>query len=126
MAMSVKSFLSGVLGGILVSGIAVYTIGVTAAIAMPSGFPVALWHVAVVFGLGAFLPALVIHSSILLILRPNRLSSLAGFFVAMVAGLSLFAGPTFAGSALSAMALGALVATALMSPWSKNSYRANP
>ena len=125
-AHSVKSFLVGVLCGILVSYVSVYCIAMTAAIAMPRDFPVVLWQVAVVLGLGAFVPALIIYSTGLLISRPNLLVSLAGFCVAVIAGLSLFVGLTFAGSALAATVLGALVATVFASLWSRRSLKSNP
>ena len=125
-AHSVRRFLPGILCGILVSYVSVYCIAMTAAIAMPRDFPVVLWQVAVVLGLGAFVPALIIYSTGLLISRPNRLVSLAGFCVAVIAGLSLFVGLTFAGSALAATVLGALAATVLVSLWSRRSLKSNP
>ena len=125
-AHSVRSFLPGILCGILVSYVSVYCIAMTAAIAMPRDFPVVLWQVAVVLGLGAFVPALIIYSTGLLISRPNRLVSLAGFCVAVIAGLSLFVGLTFAGSALAATVLGALAATVLVSLWSRRSLKSSP
>lgn len=54
---SLKSILAGAISGIITSYLAVPAIGATAAIAMPSGWPVALWSALVVFGIGAFLPA---------------------------------------------------------------------
>lgn len=123
---SAKSFLVGILCGILVSYLAVYSIAMTAAIAMPRDFPVVLWQVAVVFGLGAFVPTLIIYSAGLLISRPNLLVSLAGFCVAVIAGLSIIAGLTFAGSALVAMILGALAATLFASLWHRRSSTSNP
>lgn len=125
-AHSVKSFLVGVLCGILVSYLAVYSIAMTAAIAMPRDFPVVLWQVAVVFGLGAFAPALIIYSAGLLLLRPNMLVSLTGLFIAVIVGLSIIAGLTFAGSALAAMILGALAATLFASLWPRRSLKSNP
>ena len=126
MAISVRSFLSGILSGILVGYVAVYSIAMTAAIAMPREFSVALWDVAVVFGLGAFLPTLVIYSLSLVSSRQNILVSLTGFLIAVIMGLSVFAELTFAGSALAAIVLGALAATALTSLWPNNSFKPRP
>ena len=125
-AHSAKSFLLGFLCGTLASYVSVYSIAMTAAIAMPKDFPVVLWQVAVVFGLGAFVPALIIYSTGLLLSRPNMLVSLAGFCVAVVTGLSIIAGLTFAGSALAAMILGALAATLFASLWPRRSLKSNP
>ena len=125
-AHSAKSFLVGILCGILVSYLAVYSIAMTAAIAMPRDFPVVLWQVAVVFGLGAFVPTLIIYSAGLLLLRPNMLVSLTGLFIAVIVGLSIIAGLTFAGSALAAMILGALAATLFASLWHRRSSTSNP
>lgn len=125
-ALPVKSFLLGALYGTLVSYVSIYSLAMTAAIAMPGGFPVALWQVAVVFGLGAFAPALIVYSAGLAISAPNMLVSLAGFCVAVIAGLSIFAGLMFAGRALAAMVLGALAATVFVSLWFKRSPKSNP
>jgi len=126
MEVSVKSYLPGVLSGILVSYVTVYSIAVTAAIAMPREFSIVLWQMAVVFGLGAFLPTLIIYLSTLFVSRPNLLASLTGFCVAVIASMCFFTGLTFAGSALSAIILGALVATTLASLWSNRSVRDFP
>ncbi len=126
MAISIKSFFSGFLCGVLVSYILVYSIAMTAAIAMPVGFNIALWDVLVVFGLGAFLPTLAIYSLCLVASRPNMLISLSGFYIGVIAGISVFAELTFAGSALSAVVLGALASTALVSLWSNNSFKPMP
>lgn len=120
MATSVKSFLSGFLSGLLVSYILVFSIAMTAAIAMPEEFNMALWDAVVVFGLGAFLPTVAIYFLSLVVTRPNMLVSLSGFYIAVITGLSVFAELTFAGSALSAVVLGALAATALASLWPNN------
>lgn len=121
---SVKSYLSGVLSGILVGYITIYSIAAAAAIAMPRGFPFVLWEVAVVFGLGAFLPTLVIYLFTLLVTRPNLLASLTGFCVAVIASICFFTGLTFSGSALSAIILGALFSTKLAGSWSDRSFKA--
>ncbi len=125
MEVSLKSYLPGVLSGIVISYITVYSIAVTSAIVMPREFPILLWQVAVVFGLGAFLPALVIYLSTLLVSRPNLLASLTGFCVAVIVSMCFFTGLTFAGSALSAIILGALVSTTLASLWSNRSFKAD-
>ncbi|HET6431505.1 hypothetical protein, partial [Dyella sp.] len=72
MEVAAKSYLPGVLSGILVSYVSVYSIAVCAAIAMPRWFPIALWQVVVVFGLGAFMPTLVIYLFTLLVMRPDH------------------------------------------------------
>jgi hypothetical protein len=125
MEVSVKSYLAGVLSGILVSYVTVYSIAVTAAIVMPREFPIVLWQVAVVFGLGAFLPALVIYLLTLLVSRPNLIASLTGFCVAVIVGMCFFTGLTFAGNALSAIILGVLVSTTIACSWSNNSFKAD-
>ena len=126
MSVSAKSFLSGALSGVLVSYSLIYSIAVTAAIAMPRDFPVSLWDASVIFGLGAFLPTLILYSLSLLISRSSLLISLVGFLIAVIVGLSVFAELTYAGSALSATVLGALAATALVSLRPNNSFKPSP
>lgn len=127
MAGSLKSILAGVISGIVTSCLAVPAIGVIAAIAMPSGWFVVLWSTLVVFGLGAFLPALIIQFSVLLISRANALVALSSFCIAAIATTAIFSGLTYAGSALAALVIGAIAATAIVSAlWSKNSFKPNP
>ena len=122
-----KSILAGTFSGVVTGGLAVPAIGATAAIAMPSGWPVTLWDALIVFGLGAFLPALIIHSFALLITRANALSALASFCVAVIATTALTSGLTYAGNALAAFVVGAIAATLLTSTlWSNNSFKPNP
>lgn len=123
---SLKGLLAGAISGIITSYVAVPAIGVTAAIAMPSGWPVALWSALVVFGLGAFLPALVIQFAALLMTRANAFSALASFCIATISTISVLSGLTYAGSALAALVIGAITATATVSAlWSNNSFKPN-
>lgn len=122
-----KSILAGTISGVVTSCAAVPVMGATAAIAMPSGWPVTLWNALIVFGLGAFLPALIIHSSALLITRANALNALASFCVAVIATTALTSGLTYAGNALAAFVVGAVAATLLTSAlWSNKSFKPNP
>lgn len=107
-------------------GLAVPAIGATAAIAMPAGWSVTLWDALIVFGLGAFLPALIIHSSALLITRYNALNALVSFCVAVIATTALTSGLTYAGNALAAFVVGGIAATISSALWSNNSFRPNP
>ena len=128
MTNSIKSMLAGAASGIITSYFAVPAIGVTAAIAMPSGWPLAIWNALVVFGLGAFLPALVIQSAALLITRAaNSFVVLASFCVAAIATIAMLSGLTYAGSALAALVIGAVAATATVSGlWSNKSFKPTP
>jgi hypothetical protein len=128
MTYSLKSILAGAVSGIITTFLAVPAIGVTAAIAMPSGWPVALWSALVVFGLGAFLPALVIQSAALLITRAaNAFVALASFCIAAIATIAMLSGLTYAGSALAALVIGSVAATATVSAlWSNNSFKPTP
>ena len=126
MNLTAKSYVSGAVCGALVSWVSIYSIAVTAAIAMPHGFPSDLWQVIIVFGLGAFLPAFAIYCAILLIFRPNLLASLTGFCIAVIAGMAWFVGLLFAGSALAAVVLAALAATAFAGLRSNNSLKPDP
>lgn len=123
---SLKGLLAGAISGIITSYLAVPAIGVTAAIAMPSGWPVALWSALVVFGLGAFLPALVIQFAALLMTRANAFVALASFCIATISTIAVLSGLTYAGSALAALVIGAITATATVNAlWSNNSFKPN-
>ncbi|HEU4669462.1 MAG TPA: hypothetical protein VFR91_02020 [Dyella sp.] len=113
MEVSARNPLPGICSGILVSWVVLRAIGATAAVARPLGVSSDLWQAVVVFGLGAFVPALVIYLTTLLVFRPSALASLNGFCVAVIAGMAWFAELTFAGSALAAVILAALAATFL-------------
>lgn len=106
-----RSALAGILSGVVTSCLSVPAMGATAAIAMPSGWSVALWSALVVFGLGGFLPALMVHASALLVARANALIALASFCIAVIATIAVLAGLTYAGGALAASVVDAIAAT---------------
>ena len=127
MAGALKSTLAGTVSGVLTGNLAVPAMAATAAIAIPVGWPNALWTAVVVFGLGAFLPALVIHLAALRLTRANALVSLASFCIAVIATIYVATGLTYAGSALAAFVVGAIAATvASISLWSNNSFKPTP
>lgn len=107
--------LAGMISGVVTSCLAVPAMGATAAMAMPSGWPVTLWSVLIVFGLGAFLPALIIHASALLLARADAFVALASFSIAAIAAIAVLAGLTYAGSILAALVVGAIAATLAVS-----------
>ena len=122
-----KSTLAGTASGVLTGYVAVPALAATAAIAMPPGWPIALWTSVVMFGLGAFLPALVIHLSALRLAGANALVALASFCLAVIAMIYVTTGLTYAGAALAAVVVGAIAATfAFSALWSNNSFKPTP
>ena len=122
-----KSTLAGTASGLLTGYVAVPALAATAAIAMPPGWPNALWGAVVVFGLGAVLPTLVIHLLALRLARANALLALASFCLAVIATIYVATGLTYAGGALAALVVGAIAATfAFIALWSNNSFKPTP
>ena len=123
---TLKDMLVGTISGGVTSYLSMPMMGATAAIAMPSGWSVTLWSIIVVFGLGAFLPALIIHSAALLVTRANALVALASFCIAVIVTVAILNGLTYSGSALAAFIVGAIAATFTASALrSNNSFKPN-
>ena len=127
MAGALKSTLAGTVSGVLTGNLAIPAMAATAAIAMPVGWPNALWTAVVVFGLGAFLPALVIHFAALRLTGANALVAMGSFCIAVIATIYVATGLTYAGSTLAAFIVGAIAATvASIALWSNNSFKPTP
>jgi hypothetical protein len=89
MQQSIKSIAIGVVSGLLTYSASVYALGFTNALAMPRGFPLALWETAVVFGLGTMLVALLIHFLAVRVLAANILLAFMAFAATGVVALRL-------------------------------------
>ena len=127
MTNSLKSTLAGIASGVATCYVTTYLVAVTAAIAFPSDWPSSVWLIFVVFGLGAFLPAAVIHLTTLLLSKANALIALTSFCVSFIGTAALTVGLTYAGSAISAAVIGSIMATAMKGAlWSNNSFKPTP
>ena len=113
--------ITGVLSGLCTYAASVYLLARTSALVMPRGFPLVMWQSLIVFGLGAFAVALVIHLLALRLSSSRVLPSLLGFMVSIIATLAI-SGLWVAGQeALLAWSLGAVLASAICA-W----LRSNP
>jgi hypothetical protein len=84
---SIKGLIAGIVSGLSIYSASVQTIGITSAVAMPRGWQLALWDMAVVFGMGAGFTALVIHAVIVSLVRDkvSISAALVGALLALVA-----------------------------------------
>ena len=108
-----KSLLVGTGSGAVTCFASVYAIGHTAAIAMPSGFPIALWNAVVVFGLGAALVAFLVHIAALRMFSSLLIPTLIGFTGITVAALAWKGLLPTSFNALTSWLIGALLASAV-------------
>lgn len=123
MHQSVKSSIVGAASGAATYAASILALGYTNAIAMPHGFPLAVWDAIVVFGLGATVVALAVH------LVALRLQSVpvVGFVVAVIGGLAVIGLLAFGYKVLAAWLIGALLATAVHRwLWPNNSVKRTP
>ncbi len=113
--------ITGMLSGLCTYAVSFYLLARTSALVMPRGFPLVMWQSLIVFGLGAFAVALVIHLLALRLSSSRVLPSLLGFMVIIIATLAI-SGLWVAGQeALLAWSLGAVLASAICA-W----LRSNP
>ncbi len=103
----------GALSGLCTYVASIYLLARTSAFVMPREFPLAVWQALVVFGLGAFAVALVIHLFALRLSSARTLPSLAGFLAIIIAALAISGLLATAHEALLAWSLGAVLASAL-------------
>ena len=126
MSQFLKSFMAGIVSGVLTHFACIRLIGYTAAFAMPRGFPMALWDAVVIYGLGATLAAFLIHFLAIRAVNATPLPALLGFvgtLVAMMAGTGVL---IYGGNALAACVIGALVASMARDAGLANSTRPKP
>ncbi len=102
----------GALSGLCTYAASTYLLARTSALVMPREFPLAVWQALVVFGLGAFTVALVIHVLALHWSSSRALPALAGFLVTLIAALAISGLLAIAHDALLAWSLGAVLASA--------------
>lgn len=110
---TITGIIVGALSGVCTYAASIYALARTSAIVMPRGFPLVAWKALVIFGLGAFVVALVIHTLALRLSSSRALPSLAGFLVAVISALATSGLLATAHEALLAWSLGAAVASAL-------------
>ena len=103
----------GAVSGLCTYAASIYLLARTSAFVMPRGFPLAVWQALVVFGLGAFAVALLIHVFAVRLSSAKALPSLVGFFAIILAALAISGLLATARDALLAWSLGALSASAL-------------
>ena len=124
---SVKGFIIGALSGLITYFASKLALGYTMAIAMPEGFPLALWDAVVFLGLGAALVAFLIHLVAIRLLAAPAVSAFVGFVVAMTVALAATAELAIGYKALAAWLIGALLATAVQRwLWPNNSFKGMP
>ena len=111
MQQSIKSIATGVASGLLTYFVSIYALGFTNALAMPRGFPLALWEAAVVFGLGAMLVASLIHFLAVRVLAAKTLLAFMAFAVTEVIALAATGLLAHGGKALAGWLIGALLAS---------------
>lgn len=111
MPQPLKGIAAGVVSGGLTYAASIYALGFTNAFVMPRGFPVALWHAVVVFGVGAMLVALLIHFITIRVLAAKTIPAFTAFMVTGVVALAVSGLLTHGGKALAAWLLGALLAS---------------
>ena len=112
-----KQTMIGVITGVL-SGLCTYAasfcvLARTSALVMPRGFPLVVWDSLIVFGLGAFAVALIIHLLALRLSSSRVLPSLVGFAVTIIVVLAISGLLVVGQEALFAWSLGAALASAL-------------
>ena len=124
---SLKSIATGVVSGLLTYFASIYALGFTNALAMPQGFPLALWEAAVVFGLGAMLVALLIHFLAVRVLASKTLLAFMTFAATAVVALATTGLLTHGGKAFAAWLIGALLASVANNRLrSNNSFKPMP
>lgn len=113
MKKAIIGVIAGALSGVCTYAISTFLLAHTSAIVMPREFSLVAWKTLVVFGLGAFAVALVIHLLALRVSSSKALPSLAGFLVAIISALAISGLLAVAHEALLAWSLGALLASAM-------------
>ena len=126
MSQKLKSLVVGVASGVATFFLAISTLAITNALVLPNGFPLAVWDVLVVFGLGVTLVALLIHFVALAASRSHRMGALVGFALAFVICLGATGLLQTGIKALLAAVIGAVLATLIMGLRSNNSFKPSP
>lgn len=105
--------IAGVVSGLCTYQASVYALAYTSAFTKPREFPMMVWQSLVVFGLGAFAVALVVHLLVLRFSPSKPLLSLLGFLVTLVTVLAASGVLIFAHKTLLSWSLGSVLASAL-------------
>ena len=125
MRLPFKGVVVGTASGIATYFISIYALGYTNAIAMPKGFPLALWDSIVVFGLGASLVAFAIHYAALRTFHVQNFPSFTAFLVAVIVALGITGLLSTGGNAMASWILGALLAS-LAANWRRSNNSSKP
>jgi hypothetical protein len=126
MSQALRSIAIGVASGIATYFAARHALGLTSAFVLPDGFPLVLWEILVVFGLGATLVALIIHLTALGVTRPKKSHAFAGFVVAILSCLAAAGLLQYAARVVAAVVLGALLATGIACLRPNHSFKPTP
>ena len=126
MSQYASNLTTGFASALIAFGIGVFTFPRTNALVLPAGVPLFLWDAVVVFGVGVTLVALIVHLFALTLLKPKPVVALMGFLIGflgcMVVGGTLQGGIKMLLAAL----VGALLATAIATLRSNNSFKPKP
>lgn len=107
---------AGALSGVLAYIVSGHALAYTIAFAMPAGWSANLWDALVVYGLGVWLVALLVHLTLLRVFAARAWVAMMTFALTLALGLLATQQLTTAWKALCAWLLGALVAT-LIQRW---------
>ena len=123
----VKGLIVGAASGVATYFASIQALGYTMAIAMPRGFPLALWDAVVFLGLGATLVALIVHLIATRLLAAPAAPALVGFAVAAAVALAVTGQLELGYKALVAWLIGAALASAVQRwLWPNNSVKGMP
>ena len=113
MKQTVVGVVVGVLSGLCTYEASIYALARTSSLVKPRGFPMMFWQPLIVFGLGAFAVALVIHVLALRLSSSRVLPTLAGFLATLIGTLAVSGLLATAHEALLAWPSGAVLASVL-------------
>lgn len=125
MKQTVIGVMAGALSGLCTCAASFYILARTSALVMPRGFPLIVWQSLIVFGLGAFAVALVIHLLALRLSSARVFPSLVGFVLTISAALAVSGGLVVGHKAFFTWSLGAVVASAL-GVWLRSNSSSRP
>lgn len=111
MSHSLKSIAAGILSGAFTCAASIYALAHTNAFVMPRGFPLALWEVVVVFGLGAAVVAFLIHFFSIWMLAAKSVPAFISFAGTVVVVLATTGLLVNGGTAITSWLVGALLAS---------------
>ena len=126
MSRAIKSIAIGIVSGAVTYPLAVYALARTSALALPAGFPMALWVVLVIFGLGVTLVAFFVHAIALTLTRSSGLLALTAFAATFALSLAVSGLLTTGVAALTAAVIGGGLATLATTLRSNNSFKPSP